>query len=109
VDNCDETSQAPSVSSGCHQATGWLPRLGRSPSRGPHRCATVGFGDISAVSQTARVVTIVQMLLDLLVLGRLTRLMRHAVQISQRRRSANRPGGDAAVQLDDPRNGTREE
>ena len=67
--------------------------------------ATVGFGDITAVTQTARVVTIVQMLLDLIVLGLLIRLVLGAVQTSQRRRAAAqaaRGRGGAAVQSDDP-------
>ena len=46
--------------------------------------ATVGFGDITAVTQTARVVTMMQMLLDLIVLGLLIRLVLSAVQTSQR-------------------------
>ena len=50
--------------------------------------ATVGFGDITAVTQTARVVTMVQMLLDLIVLGLLIRLVLSAVQTSQQRRAA---------------------
>ena len=64
--------------------------------------ATVGFGDITAVTQTARVVTIVQMLLDLIVLGLLIRLVLGAVQRSQQRRAAAQAGGDAAVEADDP-------
>ena len=64
--------------------------------------ATVGFGDITAVTQTARVVTIVQMLLDLIVLGLLIRLVLGAVQTSQRRRAAAQAAGGAAVQSDDP-------
>ena len=63
----------------------------------------MGFGDISAVSQTARVVTIVQMLLDLIVLGLLIRLVLGAVQTSQRRRAAAQAAEGAAVQSDDPR------
>jgi hypothetical protein len=42
--------------------------------------STVGFGDISAASQTARVVVIVQMLLDLLALGLVVRAFVSAVQ-----------------------------
>jgi voltage-gated potassium channel len=65
--------------------------------------ATVGFGDITAVTQTARVVTMIQMLLDLIVLGLLIRVVLSAVQTSQQRRAASRAGGDAAVQADNPR------
>jgi len=50
-----------------------------------------------------RVVAMVQMLLDLIVLGLLIRLVLGAVQTSQRRRAATRAGGDAAVEAGDPR------
>jgi voltage-gated potassium channel len=42
--------------------------------------STVGFGDITAASQTARVVVIVQMLLDLLALGLIVRAFVSAVK-----------------------------
>jgi voltage-gated potassium channel len=42
--------------------------------------STVGFGDITAASQTARVVVIVQMLLDLLALGLVVRAFVSAVK-----------------------------
>jgi voltage-gated potassium channel len=42
--------------------------------------STVGFGDIAAMDQTARVVVTVQMLLDLLVLGLVVRSFAGAVQ-----------------------------
>ena len=42
--------------------------------------ATVGFGDIAATSQTARVVVMVQMILDLIVIGLVVRLFLGAVQ-----------------------------
>jgi len=42
--------------------------------------STVGFGDITAASQTARVVVAVQMLLDLLALGLVVRAFVSAVQ-----------------------------
>ena len=56
--------------------------------------ATVGFGDIAAVTQTARIVVIVQMLGDLLVLGLLIRLILSAVQTGQQRRAATRGNPD---------------
>lgn len=49
--------------------------------------STVGFGDITATSQAARLVVTTQMLLDLLVLGLGIRLFLGAVQAGQRRRS----------------------
>lgn len=51
--------------------------------------ATVGFGDISPVSELARVVVTVQMVCDLLVLGVVVRAMLLAVQRADIRR---RPG-----------------
>ena len=42
--------------------------------------ATVGFGDITATSQTARVIVIVQMILDLIVLGFVVRVFFGAVE-----------------------------
>ena len=71
--------------------------------------ATVGFGDITAVTQTARVVTMIQMLLDLIVLGLLIRLVLSAVQTSQQKRAASRAEHSQAVQIDDPEKGPRGE
>jgi voltage-gated potassium channel len=45
--------------------------------------ATVGFGDITATSQAARVVVIAQMLLDLLVLGLVVKVFLGAVEIGR--------------------------
>ena len=47
--------------------------------------STVGFGDIAPVSETARLVVTVQMLLDLVVLGLGVRLFLGAVKMSQQR------------------------
>ena len=55
--------------------------------------ATVGFGDIAAKSETARVVLIVQMLGDLAILGAGARVLLRAVQRGRQRRSDT--GGDA--------------
>ena len=55
--------------------------------------STVGFGDITAVSQSARLVVTVQMLLDLLALGLGIRVFIGAVQIArQQARPATGPG-----------------
>jgi voltage-gated potassium channel len=54
--------------------------------------STVGFGDISAKSETARVVLIVQMLADLALLGAGIRVLLGAVQRGRERRSET---GDA--------------
>ena len=56
---------------------------------------TVGFGDIAARSETARVVLIVQMLGDLVLLGAGVRVLLGAVQRGRERRSET---GDAASQ-----------
>ena len=47
---------------------------------------TVGFGDITAKSQAARVVVTVQMFLDLVILGLVARLVVNAVRIGKQRR-----------------------
>ena len=54
---------------------------------------TVGFGDITAKSETARVVLIVQMLADLALLGVGARVLLGAVQHGRERRS--KTGDDA--------------
>ncbi len=45
--------------------------------------ATVGFGDISATSQAARIAVMTQMILNLLVLGLLVRVFLNAVQLGR--------------------------
>jgi hypothetical protein len=50
--------------------------------------ATVGFGDIVAVSNTARIVVMVQMLADLAILGAGIRVVLGAVRIGRERRSS---------------------
>ena len=58
---------------------------------------TVGFGDIAAKSETARIVLIVQMLADLAVLGAGVRVLLGAVQRGRERRSdASDDAGPAA-------------
>lgn len=49
---------------------------------------TVGFGDITAKGQTARVIVTVQMMLDLVVIGVVARLVVSAIKIGQQRRTA---------------------
>ena len=55
---------------------------------------TVGFGDITAKSETARVVLIIQMLADLALLGAGVRVLLGAVHRGQQRRSGT---GDGAA------------
>jgi hypothetical protein len=52
---------------------------------------TVGFGDISAKSQAARVLVAIQMMLDLVVVGLLIRLMVNAVKVGRQRKSSKCP------------------
>jgi hypothetical protein len=58
--------------------------------------ATVGFGDITAVTQSARVVTTLQMMSGLVLVGLIARLIVAAVQEGRSRqentRSGERPG-----------------
>ena len=60
---------------------------------------TVGFGDITAKSETARVVLIVQMLADLVILGAVLRVFLGAIQRGRERRSQT---GDDAGQAARP-------
>jgi voltage-gated potassium channel len=53
--------------------------------------STVGFGDITAVSQSARLVVTVQMLLDLLALGLVVRAFVGAVQFARRQTDQSIP------------------
>ncbi len=55
--------------------------------------STVGFGDITAVSQAARLIVIAQIILDLLVVGLVLKLFVEAVRIA--RRTNPGPGGTA--------------
>lgn len=62
--------------------------------------ATVGFGDITAASQSARLVVTVQMLLDLAALGLVVRAFVSAVQSARQRPAADarqRRDGDAGL------------
>jgi hypothetical protein len=58
---------------------------------------TVGFGDIAAKSETARVVLIVQMLADLALLGAGARVLLGAVRRGQQRRSGTGDGDGPAA------------
>jgi voltage-gated potassium channel len=60
--------------------------------------STVGFGDITAASQSARLVVTVQMLLDLLALGLVVRAFVSAVQAARQPASPNvQPGRDGGA------------
>lgn len=58
---------------------------------------TVGFGDITAKSETARIVLIIQMLADLALLGAGARALLGAVRRGQQRRSGTGDGTGAAA------------
>lgn len=58
---------------------------------------TVGFGDITARSETARVMLIVQMLADLALLGAGARVLLGAVRRGQQRRSGTSDGDGPAL------------
>lgn len=62
--------------------------------------STVGFGDITAVSQSARLVVTAQMLLDLLVLGLGIRVFVGAVQLA---RQQAHPAADPGIPPPQPR------
>jgi voltage-gated potassium channel len=50
--------------------------------------STVGFGDITATSTSARVVVIIQMILDLIILGVGINALTHAAKVGRERQSA---------------------
>ena len=58
---------------------------------------TVGFGDITAKSETARVVLIIQMLADLALLGAGARVLLGAVHRGRQRRSDTSDGDGPAT------------
>lgn len=64
--------------------------------------STVGFGDITAASQSARLVVTAQMLLDLLALGLGVRVLLGAVQLARQGRPVS---AGAATVLADPADG----
>jgi voltage-gated potassium channel len=47
---------------------------------------TVGFGDVTAKTEAARIVATIQMMLDLVIIGLVVRLVVNAIKIGQRRR-----------------------
>jgi voltage-gated potassium channel len=68
--------------------------------------STVGFGDITATSQSARVLVMVQMVMDLVILGLGVRVYRGAVSVGRRRseavRGAQSPQKEPPVQTEGP-------
>jgi len=63
--------------------------------------STVGFGDITAASQLARLVATAQMLLDLLLLGLVVRVFVGAVQVARQQPQARTASGQSRPQSDD--------
>ncbi|MBT2479667.1 two pore domain potassium channel family protein [Streptomyces sp. ISL-94] len=64
--------------------------------------ATVGFGDIAPAGEAGRVLTTVQMVADLIVVGVIAKVLFGAVQIGIRRRTRMRGRGQASVDPVDP-------
>jgi voltage-gated potassium channel len=62
--------------------------------------ATVGFGDITPVTQPARVATMVQMLGDLVVVGLVLQVMLGAVKAGRQRRQATAGSGESSDRED---------
>jgi voltage-gated potassium channel len=58
--------------------------------------STVGFGDITATSTSARVVVILQMILDLVILGVGINAFVHAAKVGRQRQSATEEAGSAS-------------
>jgi voltage-gated potassium channel len=63
--------------------------------------ATVGFGDITPVTQPARVVAMVQMLADLVVVGLVLQVMLGAVKAGRQRRDAAAAGSAESSNRED--------
>jgi voltage-gated potassium channel len=63
--------------------------------------ATVGFGDITATSQSARVLVMVQMVLDLVILGLGVQVFRGADQVGRQHCAPVAPGKPEDEQSDD--------
>ncbi|MEY9968392.1 hypothetical protein ABIA33_006476 [Streptacidiphilus sp. MAP12-16] len=59
--------------------------------------SSVGFGDIVPRSEPARIVTMVQMLGDLLLVGVAVRILLGAVQVGLQRRTGSGPHGDGSA------------
>ncbi len=64
--------------------------------------STVGYGDITATSQTARLVVTAQMILDLLALGLGIRVFIGAVQLARRAQGASAAPAPSPAQLPAP-------
>ncbi|MEU4376809.1 potassium channel family protein [Pseudonocardia alni] len=64
--------------------------------------ATVGFGDITPLSEVTRIVTTIQMIAGLVVVGLVARIVLSAVQVAERRRENE---GTEAAGADDHRGG----
>ncbi|MCX4906348.1 potassium channel family protein [Streptomyces sp. NBC_00878] len=81
---------------------GYRRRVGQRPERfrSLHPRATVGFGDITPVTGTARVLTMVQMLADVILVGMIARILLGAVRIAEEARSVGSgepPGAEDPV------------
>ena len=64
--------------------------------------STVGFGDITATSQSARLVVTSQMILDLLILGIGINAFVHAARVGRERQSVTDEAGSSSPDVDRP-------
>ena len=62
--------------------------------------ATVGFGDIAPKTELARVVTTIQMLLGVIVVGLIAKIFLNAVQVAVRRRGETSAGAAGPTAVD---------
>ncbi len=61
--------------------------------------ATVGFGDISATSDAARVLVTIQMVADLVLIGLIAKVLLQTVQQRRQRLATSHHGGDSAAEV----------
>ncbi len=66
--------------------------------------ATVGFGDIAAVTEVARIVVTIQMIIDLIAIGLVAKVVLGAVQVAVRRQ-----GGEPETPTDEEDTAVRDE
>ena len=69
--------------------------------------ATVGYGDISPVSQAARLVALLQMVLGLILLGIVARVITGAAKLGMEQHRKDRPAEEGSSHVAEPSRGTR--
>ena len=63
--------------------------------------ATVGYGDIAPVSQAARLVALLQMVLGLILLGIVARVITGAAKLGMEQHRNDRPAAEGSSQVGD--------